>query len=462
VVLRFTNYGGNPTASGIEIKNNLFVNVGANNANNPVLFVQESTGFTPSSWSFDANVYAQPSGQQYIVFRNTTYTAAQWVAAQEPTGTVGVPTFVAYTPFAPGNDFHLAAGDTVAANTGLSFASLFTTDKDAVTRPQGSAWDRGPYERVAAAGSPLATITAPTATPTFTTASTPLTTLAGTATDDIGVTSVTWTNDRGGSGVATCASCGPSALSVTWSVPSIALQPGANVLVVTAHDGNALLGSDTLTLTYQPAGPPTVTINAPTSSPNMTTATTPLTTLAGTAADDVGVTSVTWTNDRGGSGVATCGACGASGASVTWSVPSIALQPGANVLVVTAQDAGTLVGSDTLTVTYQPQAAGTVPTQLVNGNMVLAGHLNSCLDMGVTNAYACPLDRAITAYFPRTCYAFLATSSNTGPPTLNVSGLGPIPIKKFQSGVLVDLAAGEIVTGQIVHVCYDGSVMQRQ
>jgi len=41
---------------------------------------------------------------------------------------------------------HLQAGDAVATDHGLSLAAYFTTDKDGVTRPQGSAWDIGAYE----------------------------------------------------------------------------------------------------------------------------------------------------------------------------------------------------------------------------------------------------------------------------------------------------------------------------
>ena len=48
---------------------------------------------------------------------------------------------------------------------------------------------------------------------------------------------------------------------------------------------------------------PTVTITTPTNLATYTVTTTPLV-LGGTASDNVGVTQVTWTNDRGGSGTA--------------------------------------------------------------------------------------------------------------------------------------------------------------
>jgi hypothetical protein len=65
--------------------------------------------------------------------------------------------------------------------------------------------------------------------------------------------------------------------------------------------------------------------------------------LGGTTADNVGVTQVTWSNNRGGSGTA----CG----TTTWSTGGIALQSGSNVLTVTARDAAGNASTDTLTVT---------------------------------------------------------------------------------------------------------------
>src|SRR4030095_8146780 len=88
---------------------------------------------------------------------------------------------------------------------------------------------------------------------------------------------------------------------------------------------------------------PTITITAPTSGSTFTTNASPLT-LGGTASDNVGVTQVTWSNSRGGSGTAT--------GTASWSVSGIVLQPGTNVLTVTARDAAGNTGSDTLTVIY--------------------------------------------------------------------------------------------------------------
>jgi Ca2+-binding RTX toxin-like protein len=89
-------------------------------------------------------------------------------------------------------------------------------------------------------------------------------------------------------------------------------------------------------------GIPTLTINSPTTDP-AATSTTPFISLAGTAADDVAVTSVTWVNDRGGSGTAI--------GTTSWSVANVPLQAGVNVITVSANDAQGNAGGDTLTVT---------------------------------------------------------------------------------------------------------------
>ncbi len=145
------------------------------------------------------------------------------------------------------NDFHLIAGSP-AVDVGTSESSLFTTDYANVTRPQGAAWDIGAYEFGAAGTPPTVAITAPTSTPTYTVTASPLTTLAGTAGDTGGtVTGITWVNAAGGSGSATCSGC-PGA-SVTWSVASITLISGANVITVTATDNDSNTTNDVLTVT---------------------------------------------------------------------------------------------------------------------------------------------------------------------------------------------------------------------
>src|SRR5437867_852017 len=96
----------------------------------------------------------------------------------------------------------------------------------------GSAMDATP---------PTVAITSPTFGASFNT-SNALLTLGGIASDNVGVTRVTWANSRGGGGTATG--------TTSWAASGIALQPGTNVVTVTAHDavGNTSAASLTVTM----------------------------------------------------------------------------------------------------------------------------------------------------------------------------------------------------------------------
>src|SRR5207245_11106281 len=62
----------------------------------------------------------------------------------------------------------------------------------------------------------------------------------------------------------------------------------------------------------------------------------------GTAADNVGVTQVTWASSRGGSGTAT--------GTTSWTASGIPIQLGTNVLTVAAQDAAGNTATASVTV----------------------------------------------------------------------------------------------------------------
>jgi hypothetical protein len=150
------------------------------------------------------------------------------------------------------------------------------------------------------------------------------------------VTQVTWVNSRGGSGAATG--------TTTWSA-GLTLQSGSNVLTVTARDAAGNTATDTLTVTYNVSDTtsPAISITMPTPSARVTHQKSTID-LGGTASDNVGVTSVTWSNNRGGSGTAT--------GTTSWSVKGIVLKPGINVVTVKATDAAGNSRTDVLTVTF--------------------------------------------------------------------------------------------------------------
>jgi hypothetical protein len=147
VTVRFNGFGknSNPTGSGNEIKNNIFYNCG-NGSQYQNIYISASTGFTEASFSFDANVYYNSTKAPYIYYNGVNHPASSWVASKEPYGKTSEPTFVGYSPKNMNNNFHLASTDNVAKDAGVSLSNYFNTDKDGITRPQGSAWNIGAYE----------------------------------------------------------------------------------------------------------------------------------------------------------------------------------------------------------------------------------------------------------------------------------------------------------------------------
>lgn len=100
--------------------------------------------------------------------------------------------------------------------------------------------------------------------------------------------------------------------------------------------------------------------------------------------------------------------------------------------------------------------------QLINGHRTMTGGLNTGTTTGSGNAYVLTLTPALPGYVTYQCFTFLANHTNTAATTLDVNGHGVTAVKKWVSGVLSDLGSGEITSGQYVHVCYDGTVMQVQ
>ncbi len=216
-------------------------------------------------------------------------------------------------------DVALAPGNTVITVTAFDTSGNSASDTITVTL------DSSP---------PTVSIAGPTADPTYATHSATIN-LDGTASDDTGVASVIWANDRGGSGTCTG--------SASWSARAIALKTGDNVLTVTARDAAGNSATDTLKVTFTDTTPPTVTIKGPTDQAKYTCNTANLT-LSGTALDDAGLAEVTWANDRGGSGTCT--------GAFNWSAADVVLKVGDNVITVSARDTSGNVGTDTLTVTF--------------------------------------------------------------------------------------------------------------
>lgn len=97
-----------------------------------------------------------------------------------------------------------------------------------------------------------------------------------------------------------------------------------------------------------------------------------------------------------------------------------------------------------------------------NGSRVIEGTVNHCADAGASDTYACNLDPAIVAYVYGACYQFKANTANTGGASINFNSVGAATIVKMGGGIATALSTNDILAGQLVRVCYDGTNMQMQ
>ena len=238
---------------------------------------------------------------------------------------------------ASGTTIWSAAG--IALQTGTNIITVSARDAAANQKTDTITVTYTPPDTTA----PTVTIMGPTSAATYATTSSVLT-IGGTSSDDRGVTAVSWSNDRGGTGFTSG--------TTSWSVASVGLQSGTNIITVIAQDSADNRGTDVLTVTYTPPSDttvPVVSLTSPTTSASYAT-TAGSVALAGTSSDNVGVTQLTWSNDRGGSGMAN--------GTTSWSVSSVALQLGTNNVRVVAQDAAGNRATALLTITYSAPVSG--------------------------------------------------------------------------------------------------------
>jgi hypothetical protein len=192
---------------------------------------------------------------------------------------------------------------------------------------------------------PVIAITSPTASGTYETNASTIS-IAGSASDNIDVTRVTWSNSVGGSGTATG--------TTSWSIALVALQEGSNIITVTASDAAENMESTTIAINYTPEDviAPVVSITSPTIDGTYQTSEESLA-VSGLASDNINITQVTWSNSSGGSGIAN--------GTNSWSISGIALIEGENIITVRAGDSAGNESKQTLTVVYQPEIADTTP-----------------------------------------------------------------------------------------------------
>lgn len=164
------------------------------------------------------------------------------------------------------------------------------------------------------------------------------TTLSGSLTNASGPATVVWRSSSGATGTASG--------SPSWTTATIPLNQGINLITVTATDGPQQTAAGLLKILQIGAGstpqPPPGTPNPPPAPPPVTatatlTVTSPMNgiattassmAIAGTASDPSGIAQVTWVSNSGGSGTAT--------GTTSWSIPSVALYAGDNLILVYA------------------------------------------------------------------------------------------------------------------------------
>ncbi len=166
-------------------------------------------------------------------------------------------------------------------------------------------------------------------------------TLTGATAGGYGTAVVSWTTDRGQSGIAQG--------TAVWTA-QIPLTLASNVITITAADAQHSAVSRTVSITRQPpaAAPVEITLSYPAAT-GILSSSQPQLNLRGAASHTSGIQFVRWSNDRGGSGQA-------SGTS-SWDSGSITLKPGLNriSIVATAGDGST--GSRVVQATYVSDTA---------------------------------------------------------------------------------------------------------
>lgn len=213
---------------------------------------------------------------------------------------------------------------------------------------------------------PELAITSPTTNSIYTTFNNSIT-ISGTVSDDNGIASMVWENNRGNTGSI-------QYTNGNWSYTNLLLQPGDNEITVKATDTASNQSEAKLLVTYtvNDTTAPQISISSPDSGGNFTTDLNRIS-IAGSSSDNINVKSVRWQLGQQ-SGVA----LGIN----PWIVNNIALSPGSNTIIVTAYDDADNSSSDTLVVSYE---------QLVQSESCMSCHngsdKNDYAGNGLTNPH---------------------------------------------------------------------------
>ncbi len=188
--------------------------------------------------------------------------------------------------------------------------------------------------------------------------------------------------------------------------PTESVNQSANVYLADSYGG-------IVALQEQDTEAPEIFITTPWSLPVYTNTTSSIG-LGGNSDDNVGVTAITWSNNRGGSGQV-------SPPLDSWYVPSIALYPGTNILTVTAYDAAGNSGTDSLAVIYQT----------TNQNQTITFPAIANHTFGDAPI---PLVAAASSGLPVTFSVISGPAVLSGSNVLTLTGAGAVTVEAGQSG----------------------------
>ena len=229
---------------------------------------------------------------------------------------------------------------------------------------------------------------------------------------------------------------------------------------------------------------PVVSITGPASATTYTSANNTIN-LSGSATDSgSGINTMTWNNDKGGSGTAS--------GTASWTVSNISLAAGDTIITVTATDGAGNTGMDTITVSYSGTPAlsgqnalytfdegsgatahdtsGNGNNGIINGATWTAGKYGSALSFNGTNSYV-SISNSLPVFSEFTCAAWVQVadlSANSGIFTsggLNTSGFrfrvnkdGSVWLMMAGGGSYntVLTAAGVIQSGPFYHISVTG------
>ncbi len=281
---------------------------------------------------------------------------------------------------------------------------------------------------------PTVTISSPTSSSTYTATSSTIN-LGGSASDSSsGISSVAWSNNRGGNGTATG--------TASWTVPSISLSSGDNVITVTAKDGANNSGTDTLQVTYGTSS----TVSAPTvSTGSASSVTTSSATLNGTVNANGGTTTAWFqygsTSGSYGNTSSTQTVTGSSNTTVSTGISGLSSGTTYYYRIAASNSGGTSYGSE-LSFTTTTATAIPIPTPSTgdssaptDGSITINSGASYTNSTGVTLTLSAKDNVGVTGYY-------LSSSSST--PSSSTSGWTSVSSTTTYSGsVSYTLSSGD-------------------